>query len=105
MLGKPTTSQRQSPWRLLLGVLCISLVLLGGVLSGAHTHAQGDISHADCALCVVAHTAVQVAPPPPLVVVVQVFTKVEAFHPIARLQFIPQFSLYSRPPPAALDRS
>jgi hypothetical protein len=86
-------------------VLCIWLVLLGGVLSAAHTHAQGDVSHADCGLCVAAHMAVQVAAPPPQIVVVQVFTEVEAFRPVARLQFIPQFDLYSRPPPANLDRS
>jgi hypothetical protein len=79
--------------------------MLGGVLSATHTHSQGEISHQDCGLCVSAHMAIQVAVSVTQVFVSQVFTRIEAASPIARPQFIPQFALFSRPPPACLDRS
>ena len=88
-----------------MGVLCISLVMLGGVLSAAHTHSAGDVSHLDCGLCITAHMAVQAAAPAPQILLLQVFAAVEASRPVDRPQFIPQFALYSRPPPADLNRS
>src|ERR1035437_11859 len=105
MLATYTTSHMRSPWRLLLGVLCISLVMLGGFLSATHAHAQGDVAHQDCGLCVTAHMVVQAAAPAPQILLVQIIAAVEASRPVARLQFIPQFALYSRPPPADLNRS
>jgi len=105
MLGKFTTSHMRSSWRVLLSVLCISLIMLGGVLSATHTHSQGEISHQDCGLCVTAHMAIQVAVSVTQVCVAQVFTRVEASQPVARTQFIPQFALFSRPPPADWNRS
>jgi hypothetical protein len=105
MLGKFTTSHKRSSWRVLLGVLCISMVMLGGVLSATHTHSHGEVSHQDCGLCVTAHMAIQVAVSVTQVCVAQVFTRVEASQPVARTQFIPQFALFSRPPPAGLNRS
>jgi len=101
MLGKHPTSRMRSPWRVLLGVLCIFLVMLGGVLSATHTHSRGEVSHQDCGLCVTAHMAVQVAVTVTQVCVAQVFTKVEASRPVASHDFTPQFALFSRPPPAA----
>ncbi len=105
MLGKSTMSRTRSRWRILLGVLCVSLIMLGGVVSATHTHSQGEISHQDCGLCVTAHMAIQVAVSVTHVCVAQVFTRVESSQPVARTQFIPQFALFSRPPPACLDRS
>ena len=105
MLGEFTTSHKRSSWRVLLSVLCISLIMLGGVLSATHTHSQGEISHQDCGLCVSAHMAIQVAVSVTQVFVSQVFTRIETASPVARPQFIPQFALFSRPPPACLDRS
>src|ERR1039457_342768 len=61
MLGKYATSQMRSPWRVLLGVLCIALIMVGGIVAVTHTHSQREISHQDCGLCVTAHMAVQVA--------------------------------------------
>jgi hypothetical protein len=43
-----------SRWFQMLGVLCISLVLLSGMIRAAHFHATGQADH-DCALCVAAH--------------------------------------------------
>jgi len=101
MLGKITTSPRQSSWRILLAVLCIALIMVGGVVSATHTHSQREISYQDCGLCVTAHMAVQVAVAVTQVCVAQVFTRVEALRPGASHDFIPQFALFSRPPPAA----
>jgi hypothetical protein len=105
MLGKYTTSHMRSPWRLLLGVLCISLIVLGGTLSVTHTHAREDVSHADCGLCVAAHMAVDVAAVPAELFVFHVFTEVEAPRPVTRLPFVPEFALFSRPPPASAHLS
>jgi hypothetical protein len=95
----------RSPWRVLLGVLCISLVMLGGVLYATHSHSHSDVAHQDCGLCVTAHMAVQVAVSVTHVFVSEVFTRVEASRPIASHDFIPQFALFSRPPPADLNRA
>jgi hypothetical protein len=95
----------RSPWRVLLGVLCISLVMLGGVVSATHTHSDGNGSHQDCGLCVTAHMAIQVAVSVTHVFVSEVFTRVESSNPIASHNFAPHFPLFSRPPPADLNRA
>ncbi len=95
----------RTPWRIVVGVLCIALIMLGGIVSVTHSHAQGESSHQDCGLCVTAHMAVQVAVTVTQVCVAQVFTRVETSSPIAQPQFTPQFALFSLPPPAGLNRS
>ena len=91
----------RSPWRTILGVLCIALIMIGGVVSATHTHSQRESTHQDCSLCVTAHMAVQIAVTVTQVCVAQVFTRVEASRPVASHDFTPQFALFSRPPPAA----
>jgi hypothetical protein len=103
MLAKFTTSR--SPWRILLGALCISLVMLGGLLSATHSHTGSEVSHQDCGLCVTAHMAVQVAVSVTHVFVSEVFARAEVSQPLASHDFTPQFALFSRPPPADLNRS
>jgi hypothetical protein len=88
-----------------LGVLCISLLMLGGVVSATHSHVAADMSHQDCGLCVSAHMAIQVAASVTQVFVSAVFTRVEAANPVVQRYFIPQFALFSRPPPADLNLS
>lgn len=80
-------------------------MVVGGVVSASHTHSQREIAHQDCGLCVTAHMAVQVAVSVTQVWITQVFTRVEVSRPIARTQYVPLFVLFSRPPPAGLDRS
>jgi hypothetical protein len=41
-------------WASVLGIVCIALVLMSGMVQAAHFHAQGGADH-DCALCVAAH--------------------------------------------------
>jgi hypothetical protein len=105
MLGKYTSSRIQAPWRVLLCVLCISLLVVGGVVAASHSHSQSEVSHQDCGLCVSAHMAIQVAVTVTQVCVAQVFTRVETSSPVVSQQFTPEFALFSRPPPADLNRS
>ena len=105
MFRKPTTALARSPWRVLLSVLCVALVLLAGTVSVTHTHAQGDISHADCGLCAAAHAVVQVAAAPAPVAIAQVVERVEPSLPSLRPRATFQFERFTRPPPANAARS
>jgi len=87
-----------SSWVVILGVICIALVLFTGVVHAAHFHANGQIDQ-DCALCVAAHQAVQVAA---LVVVILCSQPVERrtaerASPTPRQRFL--LKLANRPPP------
>ena len=82
-----------------IGIVCVALVLLTGVLQVTHSHPDGQTEH-DCSLCVTAHQAVQIA----IVVTVFVtsrpvfhFTR-ERFAPLPRQRFV--LKLANRPPPA-----
>src|SRR5258705_3634925 len=100
MLRRPTPKTR-SPLRLFLGVLCIVLVLLGAIVSTTHTHAQGSASHADCCLCVVAHSGVQISAVVVQLPVAQVFATVDfAFPSDEPAKELPRSALFTRPPPA-----
>lgn len=100
MSHQDLTPRMRSPWKLSLGLLCIALVVLWGTLSVAHTHPDWK-SHADCGLCVAAHTVVHdIAPPVPLVVA-QVFVDLDVPSlPPARARSLPKSALFTRPPPA-----
>ena len=90
----------QSSWRLVLALLCISLVVACGTIQAVHVHPQGDISHSDCALCVTAHLGVQVADlPVTLLHIAPVISFVEAFVAPAPTQNLSTFALFTRPPP------
>lgn len=83
----------------LLGIACIALVLLTGILQVTHTHANGQIDH-DCSLCVTAHHAVQIAVSVTLVVTSRPIAHrvQETFAPAPRQRFV--LKLANRPPPA-----
>jgi len=89
---------RRLSWVSILGILCIALILLTGIVHVAHFHAQG-IKDPDCALCVTAHQAVQVA----AVVVVILRSQpvvqriAERVEPAPRQRFV--LKLANRPPP------
>lgn len=105
MQDQNTTLRVRTALKPLLALLCISLLMLGGVVAATHSHSQGEASHQDCGLCVTAHMAVHVAVTVTQVCVAQVFTRVETSSPVVSHQFIPQSSLFCRPPPADLNRS
>jgi hypothetical protein len=90
----------RSPWKLLLALLCISLVIACGTIQAIHVHPDGDLSHADCPLCATAHVAVQVVEPPVTLHVAPVVSTVEAFLSAIPSRTLKTFALYNRPPPA-----
>ena len=105
MSRQRSASRRDTPWRLLLGILCIGLILLGGTISVAHSHSDGDVSHADCALCVAVHITVHSTVAPVIIPVAHVFATVHVAIPPARPQTLSNFALYTRPPPANANLS
>jgi hypothetical protein len=87
-------------WRLLLSLLCLSLVVACGTIQVVHVHPQGEISHPDCALCATAHVSVQLAETSvTLRHVAPVKWVVEAFVAPAPTQTLSTFALFTRPPP------
>ena|SRR5258708_6810818 len=99
-MSRHQTPKTRSPLRLLLGVLCIGLVLLGLALSASHTHAQGSAQHADCSLCVVAHSGIQISEVVAPLQVAQDFATVDfAFPSDAPAKELPRSALFTRPPP------
>jgi hypothetical protein len=94
------TAQRGSrlSWVSLLGIICVALVLMTGILQVTHSHPSGQIDH-DCSLCVTAHHAVQAV----VVVTLAVSSRQvarfvpESFTPVPRQRFV--LKLANRPPP------
>jgi hypothetical protein len=105
MAPQASAPRAGSPWRLLLGILCIGLILLGGTISVAHSHSDGDVSHADCALCVAVHITVHSAATPTITPVANVFATVHIALPPVRPDTLASFALYTRPPPANANLS
>jgi hypothetical protein len=101
VLNMPRLSRPHSQfsWLKLLGILCIALVAISGVVQAAHTHPAGQPEH-DCAICVSAHQAVQIVAVPLLTVFVEpvAFLAAECFTRPPANRF--SFKLFSRPPPA-----
>ena len=90
-------------WRLLLSLLCISLVIACGTIQAVHVHPQGDVSHADCALCVTAHLSAEAAESTvTLHQIAPVISDVDAFIPPTPAQTLSTFALFTRPPPVDL---
>jgi hypothetical protein len=85
-------------WVSILGIVCVALVLMTGVLQVTHSHPAGQPDH-DCSLCVSAHHVAQVV----VVVTMAVSSRpvahyvVESFTPVPRQRFV--LKLANRPPP------
>jgi hypothetical protein len=92
--------QWHGSWRFLLGLLCIALVVLGGTIQVAHTHANGDVTHNDCSLCATAHVVAQVVAAPAPLPVVAAVVPVLVLVPLAPPSRPSVFDLFTRPPPA-----
>jgi hypothetical protein len=89
------------PWRTLLALLCIVLVLATATVELTHSHADGE--HAGCALCVVAHAVIQTVTVPALIVL---FARIAAVALAARVLILAKatlFAFFTRPPPACLN--
>jgi hypothetical protein len=96
----PTTWLRpRLNWASALGILCVGLVLMSGMVQAAHFHASGTIDH-DCALCVAAHHVAHAAPQ-----IVLGFSSLRVgtlapAHSLAQPRRAVFFRLVSRPPPS-----
>jgi hypothetical protein len=88
------------PWRVLLALICVLLVVAAGTVQVAHTHADGAVTHADCSLCVAAHSTVHQAQTPVPAPTVAVIAVLEAIPPTVRPVALSTFALFTRPPPA-----
>lgn len=93
----PSQGRRPS-WVSILGILCVALMLLTGVIHAAHFHANGQ-DDPDCALCMTAHQAVQPAAAVALILCSQpvVHRIGERIEPAPRQRFV--LKLANRPPP------
>jgi hypothetical protein len=100
VIFQSSKSNRQSPWKLLLALLCIALVFVCGTVQAVHVHPDGDISHADCPLCAIAHVSVQIGGQSASLHFTPVVSTVEAFLALARSRTFSIFALFTRPPPA-----
>jgi hypothetical protein len=92
-------SRSQTPWKFLLGILCLALLVFGSVVQVAHTHPGGDIAHTDCSLCATAHIVAQLVSQPVPVPATFIFSAVREFTAAPRPQKLSVFALFTRPPP------
>ncbi|MBT9330597.1 DUF2607 family protein [Paracidobacterium acidisoli] len=101
MRALSTVRRSQYSWAGWLGIFCILLVLMTGVIQVTHYHASGtsgQVDH-DCSLCVTAHNVVQAVTLITLAVTSQPVAPLvsEASQPIPRQRLI--LKLANRPPP------
>jgi hypothetical protein len=90
------------PWRILLALLCVLLVLVAGTVQVAHNHADGADRHADCPLCVAAHATVHIVKTPAAAPSAAVVARVEALLQAVFPSAPTPLSLFIRPPPVAV---
>jgi len=99
VLSLRSRSKQRGVETIILALLCVLLVVACGTLQVVHVHPDGDVSHADCALCATAHLAVQVVQPAVTLFVAPIFSPLETAAPIVRNTTLSTFALYIRPPP------
>ena len=87
------------PWRVLLALACVLLVVVSGAIQVAHTHADGPDTHANCSLCVTAHIAVQVVQTPVPAPTAAVVAVLESAPISVTPSALCTFALFTRPPP------
>ncbi len=92
--------RRTSATRLLVGILCVFLLLVGSTLEASHSHPGPEAFHPDCALCVTAHIVAQVAASPALPAVAMLVEAVPHLVPSSAARALSIFDLFTRPPPS-----
>jgi hypothetical protein len=95
-------TRAEAPWRILLALLCVLLVVVLGAVQVAHTHADGA-DHADCALCAAAHVSVHPIHAPSPAPATAVVATLEALPPAVLPRALATFALFTRPPPPVAD--
>jgi hypothetical protein len=82
----------------LIGIVCVALVLMSGMIQATHFHASGEPDH-DCTLCMAAHHVARIAPPVTLDVRSVPVARVIVPRSLSRPRPAIFFRLSSRPPP------
>jgi hypothetical protein len=85
-------------WVSVLGMVCVALVLMTGVLQVTHSHPSGQPDH-DCSLCLTAHHVAQAVVVVTLAVPSRQVARFvpESFTPVPRQRFVLKLAI--RPPP------
>jgi hypothetical protein len=94
-------THRKLIWKLLAVVCCILIACAAGV-QAAHIHTGGETAQSLCALCHIAHVAVDVSIPLFLLSGLVVVAGVISLPPPVRIALFSAFSFYTRPPPAGI---
>ena len=92
----------QSPWVRWIGMLCIALVLMAGMIQVLHTHPAGQVDHEGCSLCNTAHHVVKGVALVTLAVSILPVWRVASDKPIERPRQKVLHKLVNRPPPVSL---
>ncbi len=101
-MGEKVRSARADPpWRILLALLCVLLVVVLGSVQVAHTHADGNETHADCALCAAAHISVHPVHAPAPAPTTSIVATLESLPPSILPSALSTFALFTRPPPVS----
>lgn len=85
---------------MLLGMFCVALALMSGMVQAAHFHVSGQPDH-DCALCIAAHSAARAAAPVEVPFTLGPVTQALPARSIATPRRAYFFRLAIRPPPPA----
>ena len=91
------------PWRILLALVCVLLVVVLGAVQVAHSHPDGTANHADCALCAAAHISVHPVHAPSPAPATSVVATLEALPSVVLPRTLAIFALFTRPPPPVAD--
>jgi hypothetical protein len=89
----------EHPWRLLLAILCVLLVVVSGAVQAAHIHSDGTDGHANCSLCATAHIVVHLVQTPAPAQTAAVIAVLQSLPPTALSSGFSTFALFNRPPP------
>jgi hypothetical protein len=101
-MGQDNPNRRaHKPWKLLLALVCILLVVVAGTVQVAHAH-EDTVNHADCALCAAAHITVHLAQTPAPALVATVVSVLDALPRSVLPCSLSTFALFTRPPPVAV---
>jgi hypothetical protein len=94
------TRRFQLSWASVLGIVCVALVLMIGVIQVTHAHPIGQVDHEGCSLCLTAHNAVQAVALVILAISIRPVTRVavRVRREVPRQRFL--LKLANRPPPA-----
>jgi hypothetical protein len=94
-----TQSRVRFSWLSVIGIVCVALVLMSGMIQVMHSHANGQPDN-DCPLCVTAHQAIQIVALVSLAIACQTLVAFVSRLVLQTPRKLFFFKLACRPPPA-----